>query len=188
MIIYKPCTKCKQPCTDTVEDKPVCDPCKKRYNPCADSLGRCEDTPIVKTIPCPTPCTEGCEETIKSDCVILDNYCLVNECNCEDPVNLSKWIEELCKENELMWEKVRCLQLQNPLCNTMTCNSPSILDIKSNNTAITVNWNPANNDGQKIAYKIKGTTVWNYTTQFNSLQNYLQEHLLLLLLQTLIGQ
>ena len=76
-------------------------------------------------------CSEGCEETIKATCVVLDDYCLLEDCNCNnEPVSLQAFITKLCSEIDKIKQDINCLKQFIPSCNVeTTCIPPSFTNI-----------------------------------------------------------
>jgi hypothetical protein len=130
----------------------------KDYIPTTVAFTECE--PVIT-------CSEGCAETIKAGCVVLDEYCFVNDCNCADSaITLQDFINQICAELKNIKEEIKCLSLQVPACNgEAICTSPIINSATGDNGVITISWNPgSDNSGQQIYYRQIGAANWNLTS------------------------
>ena len=171
-IVYNKCS-CGNPTTctqcNTCSNCCICstctpiDPC----NICASNPCSCTTIPnglVIATDCSPVPCAVGCNETISSDCVILETYCYLNGCPCDGaPISLTAFLSQLCAELKQIDIDIACLKTQMPACSSdmVTCGIPVITNMVSDNT---VQWTPAlNNIGQKVAYRLTGTTTWSYS-------------------------
>lgn len=76
-------------------------------------------------------CTDGCEETIKASCIVLDDYCLLDDCNCNNEViTLQAFITKLCQNIESIKQDINCLKQFIPSCDVITtCIPPQFTNI-----------------------------------------------------------
>ena len=151
-IHYHGCYSCKKPCPTTQthcnecsgnnshissgyypthEENCGCNQCQKKISPCStpnppccnqvEAVGSVEDTKCN-----PQPCDNGCIETVNSKCVILDTYCLLNDCNCaNEPINLDMFLIQLCAEITKIKSDIDCLKMHIPACSgNITCGVP----------------------------------------------------------------
>lgn len=122
-IHYVGCKTCKKPCQTQHEiDNHTCNDCTRTINHCTipnpsccnehSAIGSVDDTTCN-----PVECNEGCETTINASCVILETYCLINECNCtNEPISLELFLIQLCSEIQTIKNDIDCLKQQIPAC------------------------------------------------------------------------
>lgn len=173
-IHYNNCNSCKNcnTCTETVQctDCSNCTTCSPvlTCNTCPEII----PTGVVTNADCnAVSCTEGCEKTIKAECVVLNSYCFVDDCNCNGiPITLDTWLKQMCTEINNIKLDIECLKTYIPSCTTVsTCTTPIITNIND----LTVTWIPSfGNTSQSICYKPTGTSLCNTVIVNTFANNY----------------
>lgn len=136
-IAHNTCTTCSQPCTSGTISSTTCKcsepmPCTS-CNTCNTCSGGCfiPINTIVSTECGAIPCNEGCQTTILASCVVLNDYCFINDCNCANkPITLDLWIKQICLEITNIKLDIECLKTHIPSCTTQpTCSTPIMTNI-----------------------------------------------------------
>lgn len=136
-IQYHTCVSCKKACTSETISNTNCScseptPCNTCHQ-CSSCAGNCfiPTNTVVNTECGGIPCSEGCENTITANCIILSDYCYINDCNCaNEPITLDLWIKQICTEIANIKLDIECLKTHIPACTTQpVCSTPYMTNI-----------------------------------------------------------